>query len=411
MPEYNNEELLQSLRRLADDLGRSPSTTDLANADGMASRSTYRDRFGSWNKALAAADLEPAQELAYSRGEVLDAIEQVAERLDKTPTRAEFLDESSISEGPVRRHFGSWSDALGAAGLSPDRSISKRQLIEGLREFANYYGRARTGAVRKRDMDENGAHAASTYTRQFGSWTQAIVQAGLDPDTRRLEKGDLLDAIDDLAERFGRRPTYAEMIKYGEYSGAPFEREFGSWSNALVEAGFEPPAGGRPSGSFELSDGDLVDEMQRVARKWGRTPTESEFDDHSDYSSTTYVERFGSWLTAVERAGLDPLRMTTSASVERPIGDGPSGESLSFSIKRHEQWPDVVDEGIVEYEISPGDGIGDLRSDMVYEILTIEGETIETWPVGYRGNLRRMFTIGSLVEGIHDGRLDIFVDS
>lgn len=57
-PRIPEEDLLDELRRLADELDKTPSGPDMA-ADGEYSPSTYRRRFGSWNGAIETAGLEP----------------------------------------------------------------------------------------------------------------------------------------------------------------------------------------------------------------------------------------------------------------------------------------------------------------------------------------------------------------
>ncbi|MFD1515747.1 homing endonuclease associated repeat-containing protein [Halomarina rubra] len=54
----SDEEFLAALRRLADELERTPRKKDM-DLQGPHSSPTYQDRFGSWNDALERAGLEP----------------------------------------------------------------------------------------------------------------------------------------------------------------------------------------------------------------------------------------------------------------------------------------------------------------------------------------------------------------
>jgi hypothetical protein len=381
MTRYSEEELLAALQELAADIGQTPSVNDLHSRDDLPSRSTYRDRFGSWNDALQAAGLDPNQPYAYSRSELLQAIEETATESDGRPTRREVQTQTGISEAPFRREFGSWAAAMEAAGYSRAPRIPTADLVEALREFANYYGVGHAVSPTKREMDDAGPYSHSVYVDRFGSWTQAVVQAGLNPDTRRIPRADLLAELQRLEETLGRRPTWADMEQEGSYSGWPYLSEFGSWRAALVEAGYEPPAGGRPQGTGRYSPGELVAELRRIARKWGRPPSASEFDDHSELASSTYLRRFGDWNSALERAGLAPRRESTSARVDAafPVADDDGDGEFRMTVDG------------AETVIRAGDGIGDRRSRMSYEVREIDADRVSGWPVGFRGDLRRDF--------------------
>ena len=53
----SREELCSVLQTLTEQLGRTPNTTDMDN-HGPYSSGTYSNRFGSWQAALEAADIE-----------------------------------------------------------------------------------------------------------------------------------------------------------------------------------------------------------------------------------------------------------------------------------------------------------------------------------------------------------------
>lgn len=48
---YSNQELLEDLRSVAEDLGKSPSCTEYSE-HGVVTRTTIAERFGPWNDGL-----------------------------------------------------------------------------------------------------------------------------------------------------------------------------------------------------------------------------------------------------------------------------------------------------------------------------------------------------------------------
>lgn len=53
--QYDNDDLLAMLRRVANDLDRVPRCRDLLAIDGAPSPATFANRFGSWRHAVALA--------------------------------------------------------------------------------------------------------------------------------------------------------------------------------------------------------------------------------------------------------------------------------------------------------------------------------------------------------------------
>lgn len=50
----------------------------------------------------------------------------------------------------------------------------------------------------------------------------------------------LIDAMQDLAEELDRTPREVDMDDHGRFSSSPYERMFGSWNEAIAEAGLVP---------------------------------------------------------------------------------------------------------------------------------------------------------------------------
>lgn len=92
---------------------------------------------------------------------------------------------------------------------------------------------------------EHGEFSVSVIRRRFGKFTEGRAAAGIpNPDMRggqnRINHEDLLGAIHELADRLGREPTSQDMRKEGRYGTKAYRREFGSWTEAILEAGYSP---------------------------------------------------------------------------------------------------------------------------------------------------------------------------
>jgi 5-methylcytosine-specific restriction endonuclease McrA/AraC-like DNA-binding protein len=92
---------------------------------------------------------------------------------------------------------------------------------------------------------EHGQYSKSTLYNKFNSISDARDAAGLDGSDQRgghnkPSREALLEAIHDLHDELGRPPRRDEMAEQGEFSESPFRTEFGSWGQAVIEAGYEP---------------------------------------------------------------------------------------------------------------------------------------------------------------------------
>ena len=108
--------------------------------------------------------------------QILQEIKRVAESIAPNRlTRKIFLRESSIPETRIRYYFGSWNEAVQAAGLEPNPPVLH----------------------------------ASGY--------------------KRLPDEELLKEIGRLWKQFGRRPTEALMNSKGKYSVKPYAKKWGTF--------------------------------------------------------------------------------------------------------------------------------------------------------------------------------------
>jgi len=122
----------------------------------------------------------------YSDDEMLSHIRRLADG-DRPPTRAEFnSDERAPRCRTVGRRFGSWADAVWAAGFDPQRSsgggrrIPREDLVSWLQAY-----RLEVGAwPRHNDLHDWPGPSPEPYRRAFESWSDAIAAAkeGMDDE-------------------------------------------------------------------------------------------------------------------------------------------------------------------------------------------------------------------------------------
>ena len=174
------ETLCEALRTLADELDRPPTASDM-RTHGPYGEGTYVNRFGSWNAAREAAGIDDPPPTTYTDQQLIDTLQALADDLGHTPTTTEMNERGRYSARPYRDRFGSWDAALEAAGLDPEpqepaNKLDEAELIDELESLAEEFDRTPTTT----DMQAHGAYSPGTYVSRFGSWTEALAAANID---------------------------------------------------------------------------------------------------------------------------------------------------------------------------------------------------------------------------------------
>lgn len=201
---------------------------------------------------------------------------------------------------------------------------SRLELVNELLRLHEEYGRTPTQAL----MAGRGDYDPDHYHDEFGSWEQALITVGFDPDARDTERydmltdlhqsqriklkrlldsnepdqffrGQLLAELHRLAVELDKIPSSIDMRDYGRYSDSTYCKQFGSWSAAVEEAGFTPNRGPE-----RISDMELLAELRRVAKEVDEPLRARHMQEIGQYSVPTYCSHFGSWNEACEQAGI-----------------------------------------------------------------------------------------------------------
>ncbi|GAB3330106.1 hypothetical protein GCM10027355_36450 [Haloplanus salinarum] len=206
----------------------------------------------------------------------------------------------SYTTTDYREHFGSWANALARANIEQPSGlkIPTESLRAELRRLADDLDTVPTG----QDMVEHGHHGLQTYTNRFGSWNEALEAAGLSrrPDRKKRSDQELLAELTRLADELDQLPSGRDMDEHGAFSRITYRKHFGSWNEALEQAGFD-----RRRPKRQVPEEELIAELQQLAEDLDGRPTTDDMQSDGAFSPGTYINRFGSWNAALEAACLD----------------------------------------------------------------------------------------------------------
>lgn len=108
-----DSEILEDLKRVSSELGTAAVPIREYTRLGKFAQTTVKKRFGSWNRALAAAGLNVTAVHELADAELFDNLREVWIKLGRQPRKREMARPlSRFTHSPYVRRFGSWLSAM-----------------------------------------------------------------------------------------------------------------------------------------------------------------------------------------------------------------------------------------------------------------------------------------------------------
>lgn len=124
----------------------------------------------------------------------------------------------------------------------------------------------------------------------------------LAPDNRSQPDEVLLEDLRSVSLKLGKVSlTREEYAEHGRFAPATVANRFGGWGRAVESAGLSR------SRHFAVTSDQALGDLKRVAAESGSTEVSwSHYERHGKFSQKLFVQHFGSWLNALNVAGLRP---------------------------------------------------------------------------------------------------------
>lgn len=159
----------------------------------------------------------------------------------------QFKASSGISMSKIYRHFDSWAEACRTAGatpgeaspsnITPNYSKGKEHALNELKKIAHNLG---TSVVTMKMFDEqNPEILASTVSRLWGGWRNAIEAAGLSPHPnyrKAIPLAELAQEFLDVVNEIGRIPAVHQIVRRSNHGMNTFTRKFGGYIQFKISA-------------------------------------------------------------------------------------------------------------------------------------------------------------------------------
>ena len=326
------EKLLEELVTL-NDAHSQKVTRGRMRSEGAYTPEDYEDEFGSWSAALEAMSFpnqednegtqtQTQQQDPYSKEEILDAIADVIETSDRSPTIKDMHEHGKISPSPAYRYFDSWSDAVDAARrhsseqqtVSPRDKYSRRDVIEELGNVSEISGGRpskedfkKHGKIDERhvyDLFDNWTHAVTVAMREYSSFSQPSQQSPeyekqltsgsqqhSDSPQDKYSRIDVIEELGNVSEIIGGRPSKEHFKKHGKIDERHVYDLFDNWTHAVTVAMREHS---KSSQSSESEKQIASEDQQHSGPEKGAEDddcvTKREYSDGTQSSDTTFEE-------------------------------------------------------------------------------------------------------------------------
>ena len=176
------------------------------------------------------------------------------------------------------------------------RNLSDEELLDDLKRIA---GIIKRDSFSTREYDAlGGKFRSGTISARFGGWNKALGKAGLiNSMQQNISEEELFDDLKRVAGILKRDSfsTREYDTLGGKFRSGTISLRFGGWNKALEKAGLIK------SMQQNISEEELFENMERVWIELGKQPVHRDMKAPlSKYSSSPYVDRFGSWIKALE---------------------------------------------------------------------------------------------------------------
>lgn len=227
----------------------------------------------------------------FSDEDLLQQIQDKYKELGRIPKIKEIKSYNTI----VRR-FGSWVNALKLAGLEKEitrgrykKRYTDEELIKQIKEKYKKFNRIPTTCEVENYIN---------IIRRFKGWENALRKAGfseveIESYNKKHTKEELLHLIKEKSKELNGIPTTKEMGNLNYH----FYKFFGTWENALLEAGFsEEDIKHRRE---KYTNEDLLKMLKEEYIRLGEIPKVCKIKQYK-----IIVKRFGSFDEALKKANL-----------------------------------------------------------------------------------------------------------
>ena len=252
----------------------------------VCSITTVIKKFGSWEKALEELGLEKERRVIYSDEEILSQIKRHYQKNPNMNSHTFKADKSVCSSYTVTLRFGSWENALKQAGI-PVKKLTKEEISRQLKEF---YKKNNKISMQDFNKDKNYC-CAETVAKVFGSWEKALIELGLKKFRGYIEydKEKLLEVLKEKV-KLGKLKYRTDIEKLEGVPSWTYVKKLWSWDELVQTLKLKRVV-------YAYTDGEIIGAYRRLKKKKYKNKRISSdmMQKETGIRIETIGKHFGSW--------------------------------------------------------------------------------------------------------------------
>ena len=182
---YSDKDIIKVIRKIAKNIGHNPNSVEYdKHPYRTARKETIIKRFGNWTNALKTAGLKNVKDHKEStKEEIIAEIQRIAKLIKHSPNSREYneYNQNTSCASAIEKRFGSWNNAILAAGLIPTRqcnqAFTKKEILDSIKAVVNDLNRI--PLEKEYAKHPFGVCSNTVLRRNFDSWNKALIAAGL----------------------------------------------------------------------------------------------------------------------------------------------------------------------------------------------------------------------------------------
>lgn len=227
------------------------------------------------------------EQKSFSKEDAIKLIQTQSKEMDTTPRFSEL---DKILQKEIRKHAWRYKSLLDDAGLIPEKINSGRKTTftkEDILEMIRNISHQLNGNLKTTDFPKY--HLARKY---FGSWKNALREAGVSIPETIINREEIIKQIKDIEQRTGETPLLKDLDqKYQK----EIKRYPGRYTTLLKEIGLEAQH------KEKYTKEDIETMLRQLINAWGEVPSFKDFP-----KSYLIKQYFGTWENALATIGEKP---------------------------------------------------------------------------------------------------------